>query len=163
MADRLPDLELLDHGGNTRRLTELVGGDPTILQTYRGPWCPKEQRFFRRLITLQDDLEVSYCRLLSLSVDPPEVAAAYRAGLGARWPFLCDPDRVVLEQLGLRETTDTVHDPYVPRVFVLRPDLTVHAEYDGYYAVGRPTPDELVRDLRAVSAAVRPDWAAPTP
>jgi peroxiredoxin len=163
MADRLPDLELLDHGGNTRRLTELVGGDPTILQTYRGPWCPKEQRFFRRLITFQDDLEVSYCRLLSLSVDPPEVAAAYRAGLGARWPFLCDPDRVVLEQLGLRETTDTVHDPYVPRVFVLRPDLTVHAEYDGYYAVGRPTPDELVRDLRAVSAAVRPDWAAPTP
>ncbi len=163
MADRLPDLELLDHGGNDRRLSELVGGDPTILQTFRGPWCPKEQRFFRRLVTLQDDLEVSYCRLLSLSVDPPPVAAAYRAGLGARWPFLCDPDRRVLEQLGLRETTDTVHDPYVPRVYVLRPDLSVHAEYDGYYAVGRPTLDELVRDLRAVSAALRADWAAPTP
>jgi peroxiredoxin len=163
MADRLPDLELLDHGGNDRRLSELVGGDPTILQTFRGPWCPKEQRFFRRLVTLQDDLEVSYCRLLSLSVDPPPVAAAYRAGLGARWPFLCDPDRRVLEQLGLRETTDTVHDPYVPRVYVLRPDLSVHAEYDGYYAVGRPTLDELVRDLRAVSAELRADWAAPTP
>jgi peroxiredoxin len=163
MADRLPDLELLDHGGNDRRLSELVGGDPTILQTFRGPWCPKEQRFFRRLVTLQDDLEVSYCRLLSLSVDPPPVAAAYRAGLGARWPFLCDPDRRVLEQLGLRETTDTVHDPYVPRVYVLRPDLSVHAEYDGYYAIGRPTLDELVRDLRAVSAELRADWAAPTP
>ena len=163
MADRLPDLELLDHAGNERRLSELVGGDPTILQTFRGPWCPKEQRFFRRLVTLQDDLEVSYCRLLSLSVDPPEVAAAYRAGLGARWPFLCDPDRRVLEELGLRETTDTVHDPYVPRVYVLRPDLGVHAEYDGYYAVGRPTLEELVRDLRAVSAELRPDWAAPTP
>ncbi len=163
MADRLPDLELLDHGGNDRRLSELVGGDPTILQTFRGPWCPKEQRFFRRLVTLQDDLEVSYCRLLSLSVDPPPVAAAYRAGLGARWPFLCDPDRRVLEQLGLRETTDTVHDPYVPRVYVLRPDLSVHAEYDGYYAVGRPTLDELVRDLRAVSAELRADWAEPTP
>ncbi len=163
LRTQLPDLEVLDHSSNPRRLSELVGGDPTILQTYRGPWCPKEQRFFTRLVALQDELEVSYCRLLSLSVDPPEVAYAYRAGLDARWPFLCDPDRRVLEELGLRETTDTVHDPYVPRIFVLRPDLTVHAEYDGYWFVGRPTLDELVRDLRAVSADVRPDWSAPTP
>jgi peroxiredoxin len=163
MVDRLPDLELLDHSSNVRRLSELVGGDPTILQAFRGPWCPKEQRFFRRLVALQDELEVSYCRLLSLSVDPPEVAYAYRAGLGARWPFLCDPDRRVLAELGLRETTDTVHDPYVPRVFVLRPDLSVHSEYDGYWFAGRPTLDELIRDLRAVSAEVRGDWSAPTP
>ncbi len=161
--DVLPDFEALDHSANRRRLSELVGGDPAILQTYRGPWCPKEQRFFRRLVTLQDELEVSYCRLLSLSVDPPPVAYAYRAGLGARWPFLCDPERAVLEQLGLRETTDTVHDPYVPMVYVLRPDLTVHARYDGYWFMGRPTLDELVRDLRAVSMQLRADWVAPTP
>ena len=163
MADRLPDLELLDHSGNTRRLSELVGGDPTILQTYRGPWCPKEQRFFRTLVALQDELEVAYCRLLSLSVDPPEVAYAFRAGLGARWPFLCDAERRVQERLGLRETTDTVHEPYVPRVFVLRPDLSVHREYDGYWYVGRPTRGELMRDLREVTALVRGDFAAPTP
>lgn len=114
-------------------------------------------------MALQDELEVSYCRLLSVSVDRPDVAYAYRAGLGARWPFLCDPDRTVLEALGLRETTDTTHDPYVPRVFVLRPDLSVHREYDGYWFVGRPTLDELLRDLREVSAAARPDWVAPTP
>jgi peroxiredoxin len=163
MGARLPDLELIDHGGNRRRLSEVVGGDPTVLQTYRGPWCPKEQRFFRRLVALQDELEVGYCRMLSLSVDPPEVAFAFRAGLGARWTFLCDPERRALAQLGLRETTDTVHDPYVPRVFVLRPDLTVHREYDGYWFVGRPTPDELVRDLREVTAMIRPDSDAPTP
>lgn len=163
MAQRLPDFEALDHSANRRRLSEIVGDDPTILHTYRGPWCPKEQRFFRRLVTLQDELEVSYCRLVSLSVDPPEVAYAYRAGLGARWPFLCDPDRHVLDQLGLRETTDTVHDPYVPRVFVLRPDRSVESEYDGYWFVGRPTLDELVLDLRRVCADVRDGWAAPTP
>lgn len=156
-------MEVLDHCGNRRRLSELVGGDPTILHTFRGPWCPKEQRFFRRLVALQAELEVSYCRLLSLSVDPPEVAFAYRAGLGARWPFLCDPDRRVLERLALRETTDTVHDPYLPRVLVLHPDLRVHAEYDGYWFVGRPTLDELVRDLREVSMVTRSDWAGPGP
>jgi peroxiredoxin len=50
-----------------------------------------------------------------VSVDPPEVNAAFRAGLGARRTFLSDPDRAVQERLGLRETTDTVSDPYVPR------------------------------------------------
>ncbi|HEX4539109.1 MAG TPA: redoxin domain-containing protein [Acidimicrobiales bacterium] len=109
------DFEVLDHGGNRRRLSELVGGDPAILQTYRGPWCPKEQRFFRRLIAFQDEVEIAYSRMLSLSVDPPAVADAFRAGLGARWTFLCDPERTVLERLGLRETTDTLHTPSSPR------------------------------------------------
>ena len=33
-----PDLELPDHSGNQRRLSELVGGDPLILNFYRGWW-----------------------------------------------------------------------------------------------------------------------------
>ena len=158
---RLPDLALKDHHGNARRLSDLVAGDPVVLQTYRGWWCPKEQRFFRRLVAFQDEVEVAYSRVLSLSVDPPPVAAAFRAGLGARWTFLCDPEREAQRELGLRETTDDVHGPYVPAVFVLRPDLTVHRHYDGYWFWGRPTLDELVRDLRAVSATIRPDWLAP--
>ncbi len=159
----LPDLTLDDHAGSRRRLSELVGEDPAILQTYRGPWCPKEQRFFRRLVALQDELEVAYVRVLSLSVDPPAVAAAFRAGLGARWTFLCDPEREALARLGLRETTDTTHDPYVPRVFVIAPGLRIHRVYDGYWYVGRPTGDELMRDLRELTAELRQDWEAPTP
>lgn len=155
---RFPDLELPDHAGNPRRLSELVAGDPTILQTYRGWWCPKEQTFLReRLVPFQEEVEVAYARIVSLSVDAPEVAAAFRAGAGARWTFLCDPERSAQELLGLRETTDTVHDPYVPAVFVLRPDLTIHAAYDGYWYWGRPTPEELARDLRDVTRAIRDD------
>ena len=141
---------------------ELAGGDPLILHTFRGHWCPKEQRFFRRLVALQDELEVGYARLASLSVDPPEVNAAFRSGLGARWTFLSDVDRSAQARLGLRETTDTVHAPYVPRVFVLLPDLTVSAEYDGYWYWGRPTTGELVRELRAATRRIRPDYDAPT-
>ncbi len=158
-----PDLELPDHAGNPRRLSELVAGDPVVLHCYRGWWCPKEQAFFRRLIALQDEMEVAYTRIVSLSVDPPAVVAAFRAGLGARWTFLCDPDRVALERLGLRETTDTLNHPYVPAVFTLHPDRTIHAAYDGYWFWGRPSLEELRLDLRAISRAVRPDWEAPTP
>jgi peroxiredoxin len=112
-----PDLTLTDHAGNRRALSELVADDPAIVHCYRGWWCPKEQTFFRRLLALQEEAEVAYCRIISISVDPQPVVAAYRAGLGARWTFLCDPDREALELLGLRETTDTVNHPYVPAVF----------------------------------------------
>jgi peroxiredoxin len=127
-----PDCELTDHAGNRRLLSDLVAGDPAVLQFYRGWWCPKEQAFFRRLVAFQDEVEVAYARIISVSVDPPAVAAAFRAGLSARWTFLCDPDRVVQAQLGLRETTDTVNHPYAPAVFTLLPDLTIHRTYDRY-------------------------------
>jgi len=163
VGEQLPDFELLDHAGNRRRLSQLVGGDPTVVQFYRGWWCPKEQAFFRRLLGLQEDAEVAYARILSISVDPPAVSAAFRAGLGARWTFLSDPERDVQTELRLRETTDTLNDPYVPAVVVISPGLRVHGTYNGYWYWGRPTHDELVRHLRDISRLLRPDWAAPTP
>ena len=163
VGGQVPNFELLDHAGNRRRLSQLVGGDPTVLHFYRGWWCPKEQAFFRRLLALQDDAEVAYSRILSVSVDSPEVNAAFRAGLGARWTFLSDRDRQVQTQLRLRETTDTLNDPYVPAVVVIDPDLRIHALYNGYWYWGRPTVDELVKTLRDLSRALRPDWQAPTP
>ena len=163
VGEQLPDFELLDHAGNRRRLSQLVGGDPTVVQFYRGWWCPKEQAFFRRLLGLQEDAEVAYARILSISVDPPAVSAAFRAGLGARWTFLSDPERDVQTELRLRETTDTLNDPYVPAVVVISPGLRVHGTSNGYWYWGRPTHDELVRHLRDISRLLRPDWAAPTP
>ena len=163
VGGQVPDFELLDHAGNRRRLSQLVGGDPTVLHFYRGWWCPKEQAFFRRLLALQEDAEVAYSRMVSVSVDPPQVNAAFRAGLGARWTFLSDPDRTVQTQLRLRETTDTLNDPYVPAVVVIGPELRIHAAYNGYWYWGRPTHDELVRHLRHISRDLRPDWEAPTP
>ena len=161
IADVLAELELPDHAGRTRRLSELVGGDPTIVQFYRGWWCPKEQAFFRRLVELQDEAEVAYSGIVSISVDPAATAAAFRAGLGARWTFLSDSERTWLDRLELRETTDTLNNPYLPTVFVVDPDLRIHSRYDGYWFWGRPTAEELRQDLRAVTRAIRPDWEPP--
>lgn len=153
-----PDLELPDHTGRRRRLSELAGGDPLVLVTSRGWWCPKEQRYLRELVRLQDELEVAYARLVVVSVDPPEVQAAFRAGLGARFPFLSDADRLWLDRLGLRESTDTVHHPYQPAAFTLLPDLLVHSAYNGYWYLGRATLEELRQDLRAIAREIRTDW-----
>jgi hypothetical protein len=37
-GNRFSDLELPDHSGNQRRLSDLAGGDPLILNFYRGWW-----------------------------------------------------------------------------------------------------------------------------
>ena len=160
---QVPDLALPDHLGNPRRLSELVGGDPVLLHFFRGWWCPKERQFFRRLVDLQDDAEVAYTRFVSVSVDPPPVQAAFRAGLDARWTFLSDTERRYLDVLGLRESTDTVHHPYIPTCVVLAPDLTVQAGYNGYWFWGRPSMDELRHDFRTVTRGAHTDWEPDTP
>ena len=157
----LLDIELPDHNGISRSLSELAAGDPLVVVFYRGWWCPKEQQFFRGLMHLQDEAEVAYTRMVSISVDTVAELAAFRAGLGARWTFLSDADREWLPRLGLLETTDTVHHPYVPTAFVLFPDLTIHAAYNGYWFWGRPTLEDLRQDLRAVTRALRADWEVP--
>lgn len=153
-----PDLDLPDHTGRDRTLSEIAGGDPLVLLFSRGWWCPKEQRAMRVLTDLQDEFEVAYSKLVVVSVDPPEVQSAFRAGLGARFTFLSDSERRWLDRLGLLEASDTVHRPYLPAAFCLFPDLTVHSAYHGNWYLGRATMEEVRVDLRAISRGVRPDW-----
>ena len=157
-GDLFPDLDLPDHTGRRRTLSEVGGGDPLALFTSRGWWCPKEQCYLRELCKLQDELEVAYARVAVVSVDPPEVQAAFRAGLGARFVFLSDAERRWLPHLRLEESTDTLHHPYRPACFTLYPDLTVHTAYNGYWYLGRATMEELRHDLREISRTVREGW-----
>lgn len=157
-GQRFPDLDLPDHTGRPRTLSELAAGDPVALFTSRGWWCPKEQRYMRELVRIQDEFEVAYSRIVVLSIDAPEVQSAFRAGLGARFTFLSDAERRWLPRLDLLEETDTTHRPYRPMGFTLAPDLTIHAAYPGYWYWGRATLEELRRDMRSISERVRPDW-----
>jgi peroxiredoxin len=162
-GNHFPDLELPDSDGHLRRLSELAGPDPLLLHTYRGWFCPKERAFFRGLIALQEDAEVAYARFVSISVDPVATTAAFRAGMGARWTFLCDEQRTALQETGLQELTDSVHDPFLPTVWLLFPDLSVHQWWMGYWYWGRPSGHELHLGLRQMSAMLRPDWDPPRP
>lgn len=153
-----PDLDLPDHTGRGRMLSEIAGGDPTAVMFSRGWWCPKEQRHLRELTSLQNEFEVAYTRLVIVSIDSPEVQSAFRAGLGARFLFLSDAERRWLLRLGLLEESDTLHRPYRPTAFTLFPDLTIHARYDGYWYWGRPTMEDLRQDMRAISRQIRNDF-----
>ena len=112
----------------------------------------------RLLTEFQQELAVNYCKLTVCSVDAPEVNAAFKAGLGANFPFLSDHDRSVVRQLDMVETSKSRGDTAIPYAFSLMPDLTVHNLYCGYWYVGRPTAEELRQDLRAMMKKLRKDF-----
>ena len=93
-----------------------------------------------------------------VSVDPPRALAAFKAGLGADFRFLSDEGLRLTDELGIRETTDPIHGPLpVPFTFALLPDLTIHRIFNGWYFVGRPTPEELRITLREMLGRVVED------
>ena len=46
----------------------------------------------------------------------------------------------------------------IPHTLVLKPGLVIHSVYNGYWFWGRPSVDDLWRDLRAATSEIRPDW-----
>jgi cold shock CspA family protein/peroxiredoxin len=162
-GDAFPDVELTDHRKKPRRLSRFTSpspmdeklgstdGYPLIVNFGRGFFCPRDQEQMRGLVRFQSELAVNYCKLVTVSVDSPMVSAAFRAGLGAEWPFLSDENREVIKSIGILDETEGEYAYTAqPHTFVLRPDLTIQKVYDGWFFVGRPTLEELRRDLREI-------------
>jgi peroxiredoxin len=152
------DYELSDHRGKHRKLSELQQGDPLVLVLSRGSFCPKERRQHEGLLQLHREMQVGYCRLVTISTDNLLETSEFRTGVGAHWTFLSDPGRKVQKDLDIAEYTDPQHNPMIPHTLVLEPGLRVYKIYNGYWFFGRPTVDELRLDLRAVLEHCRPDW-----
>ena len=153
-----PDYELSDHRAVHRKLSDLQGDDPLVLVLSRGGFCPKDRRQHEGLLQLHREMQVGYCRLVTISTDNLLETNEFRNGVGAHWPFLSDPGRMVQKDLDIAEYTDPDHNPMIPHTLVLEPGLRVYEIYNGYWFFGRPTVEELRLDLRAVLRRCRPDW-----
>jgi len=153
-----PDYELSDHHGKRRRLSELQGDEPLVLVLSRGSFCPKDRRQHEGLLKLHHEMQVGFCRLVTVSTDNLIETNEFRSGVDARWTFLSDSARKVQKDLDIAEYTDPHHNPMIPHTLVLEPGLRVYKIYKGYWFFGRPTVQELRLDLRAVLQRCRPDW-----
>jgi peroxiredoxin len=158
-----PDYELPDHTATRRKLSELQGEDPMVLVLSRGNYCPKDRRQHEGLLQLHRELEVGYCRLVTISTDNIIATNEFRTGGGAHWPFLSDAGRKIQQDLDIAEYTDPDHNPMIPHTIILEPGLVIYKIYNGYWFFGRPTLEELRQDLRAVTRKCRPDWDITTP
>lgn len=161
--DIFPDFELPDHHGKLRKLSAFTrqgeadqrygfkDGYPVIVVFSRGFFCPRDQEQFRSLVKFQSELQVNFCKLVSVSADEVLVSAAFRAGLGANWTFFSDTERSLIKQVDvLDETEGEFAYRALPYTFILKPNLEIYKIYNGWYFVGRPTLEELRQDLRAI-------------
>jgi peroxiredoxin len=112
----------------------------------------------RRLVEFYPELKVGYARIVTISTDNLLETNEFRGALGAEWPFLSDPRRVVQQDLQIQEYTDPHHDPLIPYTLVLEPELVIYKIYNGYWYFGRPSVAELYQDLRKVTRKHAPDW-----
>src|SRR2546427_683263 len=126
---RFPDYALPDHTGMKRKLSELQGGEPMVVFLSRGLYCPKDRRQAMELVRFEPELKVGYTKLVTISTDDLLATNENRDGLGAHWPFLSDPGRIVQKDLDIQEYTDPVHNPMVPHTLVLAPELRRSEEH----------------------------------
>ena len=153
-----PDYALPDHTGTVHTLSELQGRDPLVLTLARGHYCPKEHQQHLELAAFQSKIAVAYTRIVTIATDDGHELQEFRASVGAQWTFLSDPGRIVQKDLDIQQYTDPKNDPMIPHTLVLKPGLVIHTIYNGYWFWGRPSVYDLWRDLRMVTAEIRPDW-----
>jgi peroxiredoxin len=153
-----PDFTLPDTTARARSLADLARGRPLVLCFLRGWWCPKEQVRVRTLVALQEELQRETARIAAVTVDEPYVNGAFRAGVGAGFPFLSDDRRELARELELLELTDAKHLPYLPTTFVLDSLRRIEAVWCGFWTAGNPTPEELRQTLRAIVRREQPTF-----
>jgi peroxiredoxin len=158
-----PDYQLTDHTKARRKLSELQGIDPMILVLSRGHFCPKEHQQHLELAAFYPRIAVAYTQIVTISTDNILELNEFRSSVGAQWTFLSDAGRKLQKELDIQEYTDPHHDPMIPHTFVLKPGLAIHSVYNGYWFWGRPSTEDLRRDLRDVTREIRPDWDLDAP
>ncbi len=157
-----PDYELTDHEKTRRKLSELQGRDPMILVLSRGHFCPKDHQQHLELAAFHPRVAVAYTQIVTIATDNILELNEFRAAVGAQWTFLSDAGRHVQKDLDIQEYTDPTHDPMIPHTLVLKPGLVIHSVYNGYWFWGRPSVEQLRRDLCEVTREIRPDWELAT-
>src|SRR3954454_21551666 len=96
-----PDYELPEHTDTPRKLSEIQGEDPLILTLARGHYCPKEHRQHFELAALYPDINVAYTQIATIATDEHHTLQEFRNSVGAQWPFLSDPGRIVQKDLDI--------------------------------------------------------------
>ncbi len=86
-----PDYELSDHTGKHRKLSELQEQDPMVVVLGRGGFCPKDRRQAEGLLELHREMEVGYCRLVTITTDNIIQTNEYRRAWERTGPFSPTP------------------------------------------------------------------------
>ena len=134
-----PDYELVDHRRTKRSLSELQGDDPMVLMLARGHHCAEEHQQHLELARCYPQIAVANTQVVTIATDADHELLEFRASVGAHWPFLSDPQRIIQKDLEIQEYTQPEFDSMIPHTIVLKPGLAISTIYNGYWFWGRPS------------------------
>ena len=85
--------------------------------------CPKEHQQHLELAANFPKINVAYTNIVTISTDTHHSSQEFRNSVGAQWPFLSDPGRIVQKDLEIQEYTNPENDPMIPHTLVLGPRI----------------------------------------
>ena len=110
-----------------------------VLVLSRGGFCPKDRRQAEGLLQLHRELEVGYCRLVTISTDNITETSEYSAAEWAPTGLSYRTRGASCRRTSTSPNTPTPrHNPMIPHTIVLEPGLVVYKIYNGYWFFGRP-------------------------
>lgn len=168
VGDRIPEVEVVTLSGESVKLHEIVGSQPTVIIFYRGGWCPYCNKHLAAIRDVEQQLREMGYQILAISADSPasisasavvddayrllsdsKVAAAQAFGIA----FRVD-DELYKKYMGyginLEEASgETHHALPVPAAFVVAPGGVIKFAYVNPDYKVRIDPAQLVEAARA--------------
>ncbi|MES9962381.1 MAG: peroxiredoxin-like family protein [Candidatus Sedimenticola sp. 20ELBAFRAG] len=101
VGDTMPDFELLNQHGESRRLSRYLAESPVVLNVYRGGWCPYCNMEMKALHDVLPEIEARGARLIGLTPETPDKAMTTAENNGIDIDILSDEANRVARQMGL--------------------------------------------------------------
>lgn len=147
-GDIVADFELLDQGGQPRRLSTLLLDGPVVLFFYPAAMtsgCTKESCYFRDLAA---EFAEAGAQRVGISTDSVAKQKEFSDLHGSDYPLLSDADGAVARQFGVKRRFGPL--PVKRRTFVIGPDRRLVVEIASELNMNTHA-DEALKALRAVA------------
>ncbi|OOZ36421.1 peroxiredoxin-like family protein [Solemya velesiana gill symbiont] len=100
-GDTMPDFELHNQHGESRRLSDYLAESTVVLNVYRGGWCPYCNMEMKALHDVLPQIEARGARLIGLTPETPDKAMSTAERNEIEIDILSDAGNRVAEQMGL--------------------------------------------------------------
>ena len=158
LAQLAPDVTLCDSAGVPHRLYDQLGTNGTLVEFFRGFWCPYCVRQFQQLRNLAPKLAASGITVVAIMTDTAVRVAGSLYVNPAPFPVLIDDQRAAVKDYGIHDPDDEgpPPDPAIPRPAVFLLDATGRIRYAQVGLDGHDIPQmtALVQHIRALAPAV---------
>ncbi|KAM0791626.1 hypothetical protein ACM66B_006065 [Microbotryomycetes sp. NB124-2] len=109
VGDVVPDVTLKNEDDNDTSLASLYNESGLVIFSYpkaNTPGCTNQACGYR---DIYDDIKKQGFNVVGLSQDKPKAQSSWKTSKNLQYSFLCDPDRVLLKQLGATEAKKRCH------------------------------------------------------